>query len=179
MKKKNDKSKRIRIYLPIAAILLFLIDAQITRALQLVGKESFLIHAHLLLIVLMMASFRMKRKTMIFWGIVLGLLMDLYYIGIIGIYTIAMPLTVAATYLLFSYVEANSFTLLINTIIIISIFEVSTAGLQVLFNISNISGVVFFARMLGPTLLFNIGMFLLLIAPLRKLFKLGPLRVKE
>ncbi|USS86821.1 rod shape-determining protein MreD [Fructilactobacillus cliffordii] len=102
------------------------------------------------------------------WGI--GIVYDLYYIGVLGIYTFLFPLIVYVTRLFKSYIEANfvSGTLiyLIDLVIVLTLSYMAGRIAHLVY----FSGVHFMAFAFGPTILLNLILFLLLYYPVSLLF---------
>lgn len=160
----------LKYYAPFVFFLLMLLDGQMTRALEGFSKEVFFLHSHMLMLALVLASFQLSRRYMLTSAILIGALMDSYYIGIIGIYALCLPLIVLLCYQIFSYIEPNGFTLLLAVILFVTFLETSLLGVHLLFSLAKVDLGVFVTRTLGPTLLLNVGLFLILVFPFKKLF---------
>ncbi|WP_071130147.1 rod shape-determining protein MreD [Enterococcus timonensis] len=160
----------LKYYAPFIFFLFMLLDAQITRALEVVSQDTVFWHAHLLMLALVLATLKLSRRYMVISSIVIGLVMDSYYIGIIGIYALGLPLLVLLAYQIFQYVEPNLFVLLLTVIILVTFLEVALLVIQMIFSLAAIVPAVFITRTLGPTILLNVAIFLILIIPLKKLF---------
>ena len=150
--------------------LLMLIDVHLTRAFLTFSNGAYIWNVHLLLLSFMFGAQVFSKRYMIITSLVLGIIFDLYYIGVLGIYAIVLPLLVWAMYLLYDTLFENPFTMFFGMIILVTLQELATAGIQLLFHLTTINGAFFVARFLGPTLLINIGLFVLAYFPFKKLF---------
>lgn len=161
-------------YLPYYAapvlFLLMLVDTQITRLFDTATQHVYLANAHLFLIALMVGCVSLSKRYMLIAGGVLGLLFDCYYIGAIGIYTVAIPFAVWMMYLLSGVLYRNVFTMFFGTVILVTAYELLTVSIQLLFNLTTVSWNFFIARFLGPTLLLNLLLFVIFVFPFKKLF---------
>jgi len=101
------------------------------------------------------------------WAIVAGIVFDLYYTGIFGIYIFIFPLLVYLTRLLVSYIRPNFLSGLLIYFIDITVLEALgyLAGRAI--HLSSMSGTDFMVNTLGPTLAFNLAMFVVLFFPIR------------
>ncbi|MGX7199396.1 rod shape-determining protein MreD [Enterococcus nangangensis] len=165
-----SRASTIKYYAPFTFFLLMLLDGQMTRALDSIFHQNFFIHPHTLMLALVLATFQLSRRYMLITATIIGVLMDSYYIGIIGIYALCLPLIVLLCYQIFQYVHPNAFTLLLAVIIFVTVLETSLLLVQGVFSLADVNFVNFITQTLGPTLLLNIALFLILIIPFKKLF---------
>lgn len=158
--------------LPVILFVLMLLDGQITMQMRApMANEAFL-NSHLLLIGLIIAVVGFTKKYMVVTSVILGLIFDLYYYGIIGINMAVIPLTVLLIFVVFDYVPVNVFSVILSLVVFITIMEGSAYLLQVIFNLRRSNFLAFIVDNLGPTLLFNIFICLILSYPINKLIKI-------
>lgn len=157
---------------PFLLFFLFLLDAHITRIIASLTNNVYVANAHLALLVLMIISRVVNERFLLGTALVLGILYDLYYIGVIGIYAVIFPLLVMLFYLSKNNPTkySNSF---FTVVISVTLFELISLLLQTVFGLTGVSSDFFVPRYLGPTLLFNILTFVILIFPLEKIL-IGP-----
>lgn len=86
------------------------------------------------------------EKLLITTALVIGCLYDVYYVGVIGIYTVAFPLIVWIMYILKNTLYQNVFTMFFGMIIFVTSLEVVTLGVQLLFKIASVSTSFFVSR---------------------------------
>lgn len=158
---------------PVLLFLLFLFDAHVTQLATNLMNNTYVANAHLALLVLLIVSRVVNERFLLGTALVLGFLYDLYYIGVIGIYAVIFPLLVMLFYLFRKTIQQNILTLFFTIIISVTLFESISLLLQTIFGLTGISSDFFVPRYLGPTLLFNILIFVILIFPLEKIL-IGP-----
>ncbi|MBU5361991.1 MAG: rod shape-determining protein MreD [Enterococcus sp.] len=158
---------------PFLLFFLFLIDAHVTRVIAAWTDNIYVANAHLALLVLLIVSRVVNERFLLGTSLVLGTLYDLYYIGVIGIYAVIFPLLVMVFYFFKKTIQQNILTLFFTVVISVTLFELISLLLQSVFGLTGVSSDFFVPRYLGPTLLFNILTFVILIFPLEKLL-IGP-----
>lgn len=151
--------------------LMMLLDGHITLWIESWLKNQYTANAQLLLLAMLCGARYLPKNFMLLTAIVFGCLYDLYYIGVIGIYAVGIPLMVWLMYILANTLYQNFLTLLFGMIIFLTSLELVTWGIQLLFNLATVDSSFFITRFLGPTLLINIVLFLIFSIPFQKLFK--------
>ncbi|MGM0126204.1 rod shape-determining protein MreD [Enterococcus sp. AZ194] len=164
------RKEYVKYYAPAVFFLLMLIDGQLTRSVGIWSNGGYLANVHILLLAVLCGCMTLPRRFMIITTIIIGIIYDSYYIGVIGIFSVALPVTVLCMYALAKTINTNVFTIFFGYIIFITSFEVISLVIQFIFKLAIIDGSVFIAQYLAPTLLLNMGLFVLLIVPFRKLF---------
>lgn len=166
-----EKNNTYKLLFPVFLFLIMLIDGQITMNMRApMGNDSFL-NSHLLLICLVVGGMGLSKKYMIITATILGLLFDMYYYGIVGINMAVLPATVLLIHFVFKYVPVNIISIILSLIVFITIMEGSAYLLQVVFNLRRPDFLMFIANNLGPTLIFNVFLCLVLSYPISKLIK--------
>lgn len=158
---------------PFLLFFLFLIDAHVTRIIAAWTDNIYVANAHLALLVLLIVSRVVNERFLLGTSLVLGTLYDLYYIGVIGIYAVIFPLLVMVFYFFKKTIQQNILTLFFTVVISVTLFELISLLLQSVFGLTGVSSDFFVPRYLGPTLLFNILTFVILIFTLEKIL-IGP-----
>ena len=158
---------------PFLLFFLFLIDAHVTRIIAAWTDNIYVANAHLALLVLLIVSRVVNERFLLGTSLVLGTLYDLYYIGVIGIYAVIFPLLVMVFYFFKKTIQQNILTLFFTVVISVTLFELISLLLQSVFGLTGVSSDFFVPRYLGPTLLFNILTFVILIFQLEKIL-IGP-----
>lgn len=158
---------------PFLLFFLFLLDAHVTRLITSWTNNVYVANAHLALLVLLIISRVVDERFLLGTSLILGILYDLYYIGVIGIYAVIFPVLVMLLYFFKKTIQQNILTLFFTIVISVTLFELISLLLQTIFGLTGVSGNFFVPRYLGPTLLFNIITFVILIFPLEKIL-IGP-----
>ncbi|MCL2858748.1 MAG: rod shape-determining protein MreD [Streptococcaceae bacterium] len=156
---------------PIFLFLLMLIDGQMSRLLLSASGGQFIIVAHLMLIFLVYTVSQHRFSYLVVLGLGLGIIYDAYYLQIYGIASLLLPLIAIFVHNIKSIVFANRVALFSTIIIVITIFDVCSTLIMLLFGISKVNILDFVVYQLAPTLLVNVLVTLALLIPLEKLYK--------
>lgn len=172
MSKVNQANRTGRIVLGIILFVLMLLDAHITRLFDYWDKGANVWQSQLLLLVMLFAANVFSKRYMIWMAIAVGIIFDMYYLGIIGVYAVGFPMVVWLMYLFHSLFYQNMTTLFFSWVISLTLFQLFTLGIQIGFKLARFDGQFFVVNFLGPTLLLNICYFFLFMWPLKSLFRL-------
>lgn len=156
---------------PIFFFLLLLIDGQITRVIGTASRGQFTALSCLLLIAFIPAVQSFSKTYSIILALILGLLGDSYFIGILGIHGFLLPLAVFFLYKYRDVINTNVLSQFFGLIIFITLYEVGLALMQFLFQLAQPNIIWFITQLLGPTLIANTILFFLVIFPFRKIYK--------
>ncbi|KAF1304486.1 MULTISPECIES: rod shape-determining protein MreD [Enterococcus] len=149
---------------------MMLLDGQATRLLEIWTKDVYMAKFHFLILALMCGCRVLSKRFMLITALILGILYDFYYIGVLGIYAVALPILVWLMFTMAKTLYRNLFTMFFGLIIFVTGYELATLGIQLLFKLTSVNGMFFVTRFLGPTLLINMILFVLCIYPFKKLF---------
>lgn len=162
--------KNIKYYAPILFFFLMLIDGQLTLAIETWTDNTYFASVHLMLLGFMMAVPSLSKRQLLLTALVLGWICDSYYVGILGVYTVALTGTVLLMITFQNVVEANMMTAFFGLIIFSTSYELISVILQLVFHLSEVSFLLFITRVLGPTLLFNMLIFVIFSYPFKLMF---------
>lgn len=127
----------------------------------------------LLLMAVVLTTFMDPDEPFMFWTmLVLGLFYDLFYTGVIGQYTVILPIAYLLTRYLLSYFEPKFIYRLADFVLVVLIAQVILYALTLLFTIQEQSLFSFLGNVLAPTILFNIILFAIFYWPSQKLLDL-------
>jgi rod shape-determining protein MreD len=104
-------------------------------------------------------------------SIVLGIIYDSYFIGVIGIAAALLPLIVMFVNEIQTTVFQNRWTKIFTTIIIVFAFEVIIVVIEIIFKIFDINFVTFVVKQLAPSLILNIIFISILQFPLEAFYR--------
>lgn len=122
---------------------------------------------HILLIMLTIMTCFYKRNTTLAYAFILGLLFDIYYTGVMGIYFAIFPFTVYITDKFMKVLQNN--ILLVGLIAIFNIIltESLVYAFYYLIGTTTMSIPVFIDQRLWTTILINLAFFLVVFFPFR------------
>ena len=155
---------------PILLFFLMLIDAHLTKSFETWTSNVYFASSHLLSLAFMFAVPNFSKRYLLITSLILGFICDSYYIGIIGIYTVALTLSVMLMYTFKEVIQTNLLTGFFGIVIFTTLYELIAVLIQVAFHLADVSPILFITRVLGPTLLLNMVWYVILSYPLKKLF---------
>ncbi|KIL44554.1 rod shape-determining protein MreD [Jeotgalibacillus soli] len=158
-----------RLILPLLGIVIFYSESIFATfsPIELLGDTRYLVPRFLLLFILFISVFY-RPKTAYIYGFVFGLLYDLFFTGIIGVYMFLFPLIV--------YIALNILKVIHNHIIVVAVLGILLiAGLEwvvyqfnLLIGVAGIDFKTFVQQRLWSTLVYN-GLFIAILAyPFKK-----------
>ena len=95
---------------PILLFFLMLIDAHLTKSFETWTSNVYFASSHLLLLAFMFAVPNFSKRYLLITSLILGFICDSYYIGIIGIYTVALTISVMLMYTFKEVIQTNLLT---------------------------------------------------------------------
>lgn len=162
--------EKVKYFAPAIFFLLLLIDGQLTMGAENILDNIYYPSVHLLLLAYLLLIPNLSKGYVIVSSLIIGLICDSYYLGVLGIYTVALVATVMLMYTFQGIVETNIPTAFFGMVIFVTSYELIAVVLQVIFHLSNVGPIIFVTRVLGPTLLFNMLIFVLFFYPMKRLF---------
>lgn len=162
--------KRIYYIAPFLFFFLMLVDSHVTQILTAFSQDRYIWRSHLALIAMLFAVKYFPKNYLMITSLIIGGIFDIYYLGLLGIYAVIFPLTVAFMYLLRDFIFENSMNLFFSMIIFVTFFEVAVVSMQLIFNLIHVDAIYFVTQLLAPTLLLNMSLFLLSMYPLKRIF---------
>lgn len=153
-------------------MLAFYLDGLIKWAfLNNMNKVNLTIIPQLMLMVLVMLTMRIdSRKMILIYGIVFGLIYDSYYFGLIGLYTILLPLVlVGIDHYKFLFTKPSVGYEISIYFISLTFIQSGIYLLEKLFRLASSDVGDFITFILGPTLLWNMIVFFVLYVPFANL----------
>ncbi|AKP66402.1 rod shape-determining protein MreD [Companilactobacillus ginsenosidimutans] len=135
------------------------------------NKGTMSIVPQLMLMVLVMLTTRLdSRRTILVYGIVFGVIYDSYYFGIIGLYTVLLPLIlVGIDHYKFLFTKTSVGYETSIYFLSLTALETGVFLLEKLFKLASADIGDFITYILGPTLLWNIIVFFILYVPFANL----------
>lgn len=157
-------------YTPVLFFLLMLVDSHITSFFANLSEGFYVANAHILILAALCASTVFSRRYMLILMTALGLIYDSYYIGVIGLYAVALPLVVFFMYSMANAINMNIFTMFFGWIILTTGYELYSMLVQLVFQFASGDTLFFVTRYLGPTLLLNMVIFMAFVVLFKKLY---------
>lgn len=164
------KQPKVYYFAPFVFFFLLLLDGQLTRLLDTWTKNIHIANAHFLLLAFLVAAAYLPKGYLLITAFIMGLIYDMYYVGVVGVYALIIPVIVLLMYTFQNTIQQNLFTLFFSMIIFVTLFETASLLIQMVFKLAEVDSMYFITRFLGPTLLLNMIIFVIFIFPFKKLF---------
>ncbi|MGQ4559220.1 rod shape-determining protein MreD [Levilactobacillus hammesii] len=164
---------KMRFGFPIGLFLMLFLDGSISQvfSVQMFSASSVMI-SHLVVLWLVCGVLFEENMAMPLakWAAVAGVVFDLYYTGIFGVYVFVFPLVVYLTRQIVKYISPNFLSGLLIYFIDITIVEAMSFIASRAVHMTSMSGSSFLVNTLGPTLALNLAMFVVLYFPIRAVY---------
>ena len=153
---------------PILLFFLMLIDAHLTKSFETWTSNVYFASSHLLLLAFMFAVPNFSKRYLLITSLILGFICDSYYIGIIGIYTVALTISVMLMYTFKEVIQTNLLTGFWDRHFT-TLYELIAVLIQVAFHLADVSPVLFITCV-GPYIAIEHGVVCYFILSTEKLF---------
>ena len=127
------------------------------------GERLFV--PHFILVNLAIMGIYYFRNYALIYAAIMGLLFDVYYTELIGVYLFLFPITVYIASKISKFLQANFFVAAVITLLNVAIVEVLVYILNVLVLQVKMAPSVFYSLRLWPTLALNLLFFIIVFFP--------------
>jgi rod shape-determining protein MreD len=165
------KFLEINRWIPAIFLLGMLLDGQLSSIMESITRGRCFTLSGLLLLMFLLGAKSFNKRYLLILVAVTGFLGDVYFTGIVGLNTFLYPLFTFGMIYWKDVINQNIFTQLAGFIVVFTMYQVFLAFLQVLFQLVTINSILFIVSILGPSILFNLLVFIVFIWPLRWIFK--------
>ncbi|WP_456278118.1 rod shape-determining protein MreD [Bacillus sp. AK128] len=157
--------------LPTLALLCFIFESVFVQVLpsELFNMERIMIPRFVMVIIVLITMLTSVSKGMIY-GFVLGLLYDLMYTDLMGVYMFAYTFLAYGVAMIMKVLHINILTVILISLLSIGILDFFVYGIMILLKITMMPVEEFLMVRLLPTLVLNLAFVILLFVPLRKQF---------
>ncbi len=158
--------------LPLLFLLLFIAESLFVQFLpaDFFGQNRTLAPRFLFSALLLLTIF-VGRKQGILYAAIFGLLFDIVYIEIIGIYLFLFPFITYIVSKIMHVLQANIIVAFFVSILGIALLEIGVYEMYYLIHVTNLDFVSFLKLRLYPVLLLNAVFLLIFIYPLKRYFE--------
>ncbi|MGE6259566.1 rod shape-determining protein MreD [Heyndrickxia sporothermodurans] len=129
---------------------------------------KYIIVPHFLLVVLQLMGIYYIRNRTLLYAFIFGLLFDISYTGILGVYLFLFPLTIYITSKLMKFLQSNIFIAVIVTLFNVALVEFLVYELNILIHQVTMTTMDFLNIRLVPTLILNLIFFVIFSYPIKK-----------
>lgn len=146
----------IRSIIPFIAVLLFFMEPVFSLFSPLTfGDESYILVPRFVIVHLIFIAVYYNRKQAIVYGIIFGLLYDMFYIDIIGLYAFLYPVICFFAASIIRYLLKNIVTVMVLSLFLIGLLELLSYAFASLIMITTIGFEEFLTGRLIPTIIAN------------------------
>ncbi len=131
--------------------------------------ERVMVPRFVMIVIVIVTMFTTTTKGMTY-GFILGLLYDLMYTDLIGVYLFAYTFLAYGVSVIMKLFHINIFTVTLVSLLSISVLDFFVYGIMLLIKTTTITLEDFLMIRLLPTLILNFAFVILLFVPLRKQF---------
>ncbi|WP_066257904.1 rod shape-determining protein MreD [Neobacillus drentensis] len=158
--------------LPLLFLFLFILESLFVEFLpaKIFGFERIFV-PHFLFISLLFLTIFVGKKHGIIYAAIFGLLFDIVYVEIIGIYFFLYPFISYLIYKLLQVFQANLITAFLASLLGISLLEIGVYEMNFLIHVTDLDFMGFINLRFYPTLLLNAAITLIAAYPLKWLFE--------
>jgi rod shape-determining protein MreD len=164
------KQVNLKYYAPVIFFLSILLDGQLSTVMESVTKDHYFTLSNLTLLLFLVGAIKFSKNYIIFLALIIGCLYDSYFTGILGVNAFLYPFLTHWLVRFQKTINKNTWTQLASFIIALTSYQVLLLLMQIIFGLAKVNFILFIVSTLGPSILFNILLFLIFIWPLRFLF---------
>jgi rod shape-determining protein MreD len=145
-----------RSVIPILAVLLFFLEPvfSLFSPIEIEGLRYTLVPRFVIVYLIFVAVYYGRQRA-ILYGILLGLLYDMFYIDIIGLYAFLYPLICFIAALIMRYVHRHILTVMLLSLFLVAVLEILSYFFASLIALTSIDTQEFFTNRLVPTMMAN------------------------
>jgi rod shape-determining protein MreD len=158
--------------LPLLFLLIFIVESLFVEYLpeKVFGFERIFV-PHFLFITILFLTIFVGKKHGIIYAAIFGLLFDVVYVEIIGVYLFLFPFISYLIYKLLQVVQSNIITAFLAALIGVSLLEIGVYELNYLIHVTDLGFIGFINLRFYPTLILNAVVTLIVAFPLKWLFE--------
>ncbi|MDR1567447.1 MAG: rod shape-determining protein MreD [Streptococcaceae bacterium] len=149
------RKQQLLLFTPVIFLLLALLDGQLSTLMKIWSDGVALASSHLLILALLFANQKLSMRYLLIVSAAIGLIMDSYYIGILGINLTVLPLIVYLSGSILDTIHENPITEYFSAVIFITGYEVAILAIQLIFKLAQFNFIDFIGSLLAPTLFLN------------------------
>jgi rod shape-determining protein MreD len=158
--------------LPLLFLFLFIFESLFVEFLpeKIFGFERILV-PHFLFTALLFLTIYVGKKQGIIYAAIFGLLFDIVYVEIIGIYFFLYPFISYLVYKLMQVIQANIIIAFLVSLVGIALLEIGVYEMNYLIHVTNLDFISFINLRFYPTLLLNAAFIIIVAYPLKRFFE--------
>lgn len=153
----------IRFIVPLIAIILFYLEPVfgLFSPLELNGEYRYLIPRFLIMYLIFISIYYSRNRAMIY-GLLFGVLYDVFFIDIIGLYSFLYPLICLIASFIVKFIHQHLIVTTLLSLILVAVLEFALYQFFSLIGLTDVSLQVFISERLIPTMIAN-SIFLIML----------------
>lgn len=153
----------IRLVVPLLAIVLFYLEPVfgLFSPLELNGEYRYLIPRFLIMYLIFISIYYSRNRAMIY-GLIFGVLYDVFFIDIIGLYSFLYPLICLIASFIVKFIHQHLFVTTLLSLVLVAVLEFVLYQFFSLIGLTDVSLQVFVFERLIPTMIAN-SIFLIML----------------
>lgn len=160
MGQQQAKQNHFKALFPILALGLLLLDGRFTMMFSLFSNTRNICSVQFLLLLFIVAYFKVGAGPYLYaWTLIFGILYDLYYYGIIGIYAFCFPMMIFILQHISMYLKKNIPSYLMLFLLCTIWVLYGSYFMQVLFSLTQLDFLSYMILYVAPSLLFSTLMY--------------------
>ncbi|KGA97606.1 cell shape-determining protein [Alkalihalobacillus alcalophilus ATCC 27647 = CGMCC 1.3604] len=158
-----------RYYLSLLLFFVFIVEGTIFQFITQAIEGQFIVVARFIVVLLVFIGIYLGRSSSIFYGLIFGLLYDVVYTDLLGVYLFGFGLTCYLFSLSFKRVQDSLVLPLLLSVVAVCFIEFYQYGLFLLIDITEMPVSTFLEIRLWPTLIGNLCFAIIMYYPIKKL----------
>lgn len=158
-----------KLYVPLLAVLIFISESIFATTLSgefFTGDRMFI--PRFLMIFLVFMSVYFNSRAALYYSLIIGLIFDVVYTEILGVYLFVFPLITYAGSKIMKILQNNIFVVSFMSLIAVALLETIIYGMNSLLGFAAMTFQQFLLDRLVPTLILNAIVIVIVAYPLRK-----------
>ncbi|MBA9025727.1 MULTISPECIES: rod shape-determining protein MreD [Bacillaceae] len=161
-----------RLKLPLTALLFFIMEGSFSNLLagDIFGGDKIIVPRFIMILIAFITIYGTRRNGMIY-GFILGLMYDVVYTEILGVYMFMLPFFAYLIAKIMRILQSNLLVTILTSLLFITFLEVIVYQINILIGFAHIDFNTFWKSRLVPTLLLNLAFLVVFSYPLKRMIE--------
>lgn len=161
-----------KILLPLFFLLFFVLESVFVQSLpvDVLSSERILVPRFLIIVILFMTLYGYRNHGLLY-GAIFGLLFDVVYTEIIGVYLFLFPIIAYLSSKMMGVLQSNLVVVSLVSILGVCLLELGAYEFNFIINMTDMDFQSFLRLRLFPTFLLNLAFIILFAYPLKRFFE--------
>ena len=161
-----------RLILPLTAFLFFIMEGSFANLLagNIFGGDKIIVPRFIMILVALITIYGSRRTGMVY-GFILGIMYDVVYTEILGIYMFMLPFFAYLIARIMRVLQSNLLVTILTSLVFIMLLEVIVYQINILIGFAHMEFNAFLKIRLVPTLLLNLAFLIVFSYPLKRMIE--------